>query len=376
MNWTWVSNLFYALLAATTVVARSVEARDAGSQPVCVPISPILRDAEDLTAKVNGQCRDDEFLSLSTTPVTPDRISFAAAVVAGDYSCNENKPCSNGSCCAKSGYCGYSEEYCGKTDESPNDICWSNCDATAECGRFAEPEGKECPLNVCCSQYGFCGMTEEFCKETDDEETSCQSNCDQPGSGASGGDVQKRIIGYYEAWNYKKKCIGMNIQDIPVGSLTHIYYSFGFIKPDSYDVIPMQGEDQEIGTDTFTEFAGLKRKNPALKVVMALGGWSFNNNGTIWQPVFSDLVSTKEKRGRFISKVENFMMTYGFDGVDIDWEYPGAPDRGGHPEDGENFTKLLEEMREAFDEYEGKELSFTAPTSYWVSFFHSQVYAI
>lgn len=52
-------------------------------------------------------------------------------------------------------------------------------------------------------------MTEEFCKETDDEETSCQSNCDQPGSGGSKSDVRKRVIGYYEAWVHERSCNGM-----------------------------------------------------------------------------------------------------------------------------------------------------------------------
>ncbi|KAI7787158.1 hypothetical protein LA080_000494 [Diaporthe eres] len=118
-------------------------------------------------------------------------------------------------CYGKTGVCGYGPKYCGTNGQSPNDVCWSNCDAHAECGRFAEDPGTECPLNVCYSQYGFYGTIEEFCEVTDDEETSCQSNCAQPPSGSSGGDVQKRVVGYYEAWNYKKKCIGMGIQDIP-----------------------------------------------------------------------------------------------------------------------------------------------------------------
>lgn len=56
-------------------------------------------------------------------------------------------------CNAESGYCGYGPTYCG-------DGCTSNCDAHAECGQYSESGDKECPLNVCCSQHGFCGTTE------------------------------------------------------------------------------------------------------------------------------------------------------------------------------------------------------------------------
>jgi len=122
-----------------------------------------------------------------------------------DYSCSESKPCKNGACCPKAtGYCNYGEKYCGTNGQSPNEVCWSNCNAKAECGRDADPPGKKCPLNVCCSKYGFCGMTEEFCKKGTKEDPGCQSNCDQPGSGASGGDVQKKVIGYYEAWAHDR----------------------------------------------------------------------------------------------------------------------------------------------------------------------------
>ena len=52
-------------------------------------------------------------------------------------------------------------------------------------------------------------MTEDFCKKSDKEGEGCQSNCDQPGSGSSGGDVQKKIIGYYESWAHDRACAGM-----------------------------------------------------------------------------------------------------------------------------------------------------------------------
>ncbi|KEY64330.1 hypothetical protein S7711_09875 [Stachybotrys chartarum IBT 7711] len=339
---------------------------------VCPLIPDRLTTGADLIAKVKFRDRDTCEARLSARSIfhpRDEQISTLNADPNDPYSCSEVKPCSNGACCPKeTGYCNYGPDACGTNGQSPNDVCWSNCDAKAECGRFADPPNKECPLNVCCSQYGFCGMTEEFCRVTDNEEESCQSNCIQPGSGSSGGDVQKRIIGYYEAWNYKKKCIGMSMEDIPVNSLTHIYYSFAYIQPETYKIVPMSDErDGDLTTETFTEFTALKRKNPSLRAVVALGGWTFNDNNTIWQPVFSDLSSTKAKRAVFIDELVTFMDRYGFDGVDVDWEYPGAPDRGGQPEDGENLTKLFKEMRVELDKMSGKhkEISFTAPTSYW-----------
>lgn len=80
--------------------------------------------------------------------------------------------------------------YCG-------DDCTSNCDATAECGEYADPPGKGCPLNVCCSEWGFCGSTAEFCN------SNCQSNCELSPAippGKSSEPVLNKVIGYYEGW--------------------------------------------------------------------------------------------------------------------------------------------------------------------------------
>ncbi|KAJ6033310.1 chitotriosidase-1 [Penicillium canescens] len=61
------------------------------------------------------------------------------------------------------------------------------------------------------------------------------------------------------------------------------------------------------------------------------------------------------------------MVHFGFDGVDLDWEYPGASDRGGNKEDVKNYVLLMKTIREKFNSsarvYYG--LSFTIPTSYW-----------
>lgn len=70
----------------------------------------------------------------------------------------------------------------------------------------------------------------------------------------------------------------------------------------------------------FSDLTAVKKKNPALKAVVALGGWTFNDPGTATQPVFSNICSSSENRAAFITNLLSFMREYAFDGVDFDWE--------------------------------------------------------
>ncbi|KAK2773012.1 chitinase [Colletotrichum kahawae] len=259
----------------------------------------------------------------------------------GDYTCGPDKPCSNGACCGEDGWCGYSPTYCG-------DGCQSNCDAKAECGEFAATAGQTCPLNVCCFEFGFCGTTTDFCKE------GCQSNCEQPKPSGSSSDVQQRVIGYWETWNMQKPCGTMGPSEIPVHLLTHLFVSFGYIN-DAFQVTNMDGIDPGL----YKSVGNVKARNPSLKIVIALGGWTFSDPGP-WQKVFPTLASTRENRATFIKNLIGFLSEYGYDGVDF------ADDRGGSEGDGENYTALLKELREAINA-SGKDyiVTFTAPSSYW-----------
>ena len=79
----------------------------------------------------------------------------------------------------------------------------------------------------------------------------------------------------------------------------------------------------------------LKKKNPELKVMLAVGGWE--NGG---EP-FSQMARSAETRKIFIDSALEFIKKYNFDGIDLDWEYPGH--RGGDPSvDKDNFSKLIE----------------------------------
>lgn len=56
------------------------------------------------------------------------------------------------------------------------------------------------------------------------------------------------------------------------------------------------------------------------------------------------------------------MNTYNFDGVDVDWEYPQADDRGGQEGDKVNYVTFVKELRSALG---NKGISLTLPTSFW-----------
>lgn len=78
------------------------------------------------------------------------------------------------------------------------------------------------------------------------------------------------------------------------------------------------------------------------------------------------MVSSEANRAKFIRNLFAFMRQYAFDGIDFDWEYPGAPDRGGKPEDGKNFVTFLKELDEANKKQQMHYIvSFTVPTSFW-----------
>lgn len=109
-------------------------------------------------------------------------------------------------------------------------------------------------------------------------------------------------------------------------------------------------------SDFYRRTTNLKKKNPALKVFIAVGGWDAGGK------VFSDTARTAGSRRAFIDSAIRLMQSYSFDGIDIDWEYPFAPDRGGADEDVENFVTLMKELKAACGSRYG--VTLTLPSSY------------
>ncbi|KAJ9350890.1 CAZyme family GH18 [Paecilomyces variotii] len=218
----------------------------------------------------------------------------------------------------------------------------------------ASVAGKTCPLNVCCSQYGFCGTTSEFCG------TGCQSDCTQPSPDVPASSVQNRVVGYWEAWNSNSPCGTMSPGQIPATILTHLNVAFGSISAD-FDLTTMP----DVSAAIYQNVGNLKSKNPDLNSIISVCGWDLTDAGPT-QEIFTSMVSSIENRATFIQNGIAWLGQYGYDGIDFDWEYPGAGDRGSRQEDGVNYALLLQELCTAIDTC-GKDyiVTFTAPTSYW-----------
>lgn len=179
------------------------------------------------------------------------------------------------------------------------------------------------------------------------------------------------VVGYYAGWATYS---GREVAEIAADQLTHVIYAFANIGADltisigdiAIDVNKRFPGDSlsQLVKGNYNQLNILKERHPHLKTLIGVGGWS-------WSGRFSDVALTQESRAAFAESVVRFITAFGFDGVDMDWEYPvsgGLPGNARRPEDRRNFTLLMRTLREHLDaqsEKDGKEylLTFAAAAS-------------
>ncbi|XP_047036858.1 probable chitinase 2 [Helicoverpa zea] len=165
------------------------------------------------------------------------------------------------------------------------------------------------------------------------------------------------VVCYYSTWaTYRTGLRKYDVTDINPNLCTHLVYAFvgidsegNIISLDPYLDLP-----NDYGRDNFGKFNALKQQNPSLKTLVAVGGW---NEGSA---KYSVMAANSRLRQNFIDSALKMITTHGFDGLDIDWEYPNRRDTVHGKADIENFTTLLKEIREVFDK---KGLLLTAAVS-------------
>ncbi|CAK9034264.1 unnamed protein product [Durusdinium trenchii] len=201
-------------------------------------------------------------------------------------------------------------------------------------------------------------------------------------SSTTGGNSGKIFVAYFANWfQWWPEPYKFMPSDIPADKITHLNYAFAMIHSSTFKIRHFEDNDvSNWGTGTwetpcsqqsewcskglYEQVNDLKATHPHLKTLISIGGWSFNlpesedaesatrmkrlDSG--WSEyVFSDMVSTAENRQKFVDSAIDFCRTWGFDGLDLDWEYPGYIGRGGRTTDKANFALLLSELRSAFD---------------------------
>lgn len=105
-------------------------------------------------------------------------------------------------------------------------------------------------------------------------------------------------------------------EDIPADLCTHIIYAFGWLKKGRMSSFEGNDETKDGTPGFYSKVVGLKKTNPSLKVLLAIGGWSFGTQK------FKDMAATRYSRQTFIYSAIQFLRQRGFDGLDMDWEYP------------------------------------------------------
>jgi len=118
---------------------------------------------------------------------------------------------------------------------------------------------------------------------------------------AQGKTTSAAIVCYYSAWAYQRpKPMNYDIENVPAHLCTHIIYSFVGLDNKTYDLKDLDTK-YDIDRKGIERFVGLKTKNPKLKVMVAIGGWDEGGKQ------YSEMVTDKAKRTKFIKEVLDFM---------------------------------------------------------------------
>ncbi len=141
-----------------------------------------------------------------------------------------------------------------------------------------------------------------------------------------------------------------NPSNVDARLLDFVIYAFALINPD--------GTLEVYSTRYLTQLSNLRLENPALRVILAIGGWGADG--------FSDAALTPTSRYNFAREAKRWVDEYDLDGIDIDWEYPGSSVAGikSRPEDRENFTLLLTALRDVLGEDAWLSVAGTGEPSY------------
>lgn len=127
--------------------------------------------------------------------------------------------------------------------------------------------------------------------------------------------------------------------------MTHINYAFGHVN-ENFNGVKIDNEKR------LKQIVDLRKQKPELKVLLSIGGWGSG--------CFSEMAANDEYRRAFAADCDRVVKEFALDGIDIDWEYPTSSmaNISSSPDDTENFTLLMQDIRAAI----GNEKELTLAT--------------
>jgi len=165
----------------------------------------------------------------------------------------------------------------------------------------------------------------------------------------------KEIVGYYPNWQWYDRSGLIDPEAIFYEKYTVINYAFFNPLADGTIVSTDSWADENlllgpmiwwpVQTHDSTKSMPYLAHQAGVKVLPSIGGWTLSYN-------FPGIAADPVKREAFAQSCVQLIEFYHFDGVDLDWEYPGYEPNGGTPADKQNFTLLLQDLRAALDELE------------------------
>uniref|UniRef100_A0A8D2KZV3 GH18 domain-containing protein n=1 Tax=Varanus komodoensis TaxID=61221 RepID=A0A8D2KZV3_VARKO len=142
-------------------------------------------------------------------------------------------------------------------------------------------------------------------------------------------DSAYKLACYFTNWEqYRPQPATFTPANVDPSLCTHLIYAFADLKDNQ---LTTKEPNDEI---LYRQLNDLKDRNNALLTLLAVGGGIFENTK------FTIMVSSPENRRKFIRTTKHFLRLHKFDGLELDWEYPGF--RGRAPEEKHQFTILIQ----------------------------------
>ncbi|CAF3719429.1 unnamed protein product [Adineta steineri] len=153
-----------------------------------------------------------------------------------------------------------------------------------------------------------------------------------------------KIVCYFTNWAMKRPGGGsMTPEDIDPCLCTHVIYAFS--EMDNNQLTPMEKHDLKDGSQPgfFERFNAWKSVNKNLKTLLAVGGWDMGMKD------FAGIVKSEKTMKKFAESTVKYLRKHKFDGLDLDFEYPGVDWRDSPKEDKQKFTKMCEVLYATFE---------------------------